>query len=291
MAIKNDKVLLLQQTATCASQIIFSMRQLLKPSIFAKAAPILLLLRTYYSGADAMVATATTSKKIFCFGDSLTAGSSPPSLVEHPYAPHLEQTLKSLQGFESCLVRWKGYPGWTSADLLAEGGLEGILDNIKSKAGPLDLLIVLAGTNDLAYATENDADKIFNSIVDIHKVAHLNGCKRTIALGIPPSGWQMQSSSARKLADSVNGKLESWATKILHSDDDDGGGTQSEELKEFEEGSGNENGRGTVAFVPFPIETFDASSGLWAPDGLHFSPEGYETIGKSLASHVMNVLE
>eukprot|EP00547_Thalassionema_nitzschioides_P000453 CAMPEP_0194204968 /NCGR_PEP_ID=MMETSP0156-20130528/4349_1 /TAXON_ID=33649 /ORGANISM="Thalassionema nitzschioides, Strain L26-B" /LENGTH=207 /DNA_ID=CAMNT_0038931115 /DNA_START=165 /DNA_END=788 /DNA_ORIENTATION=- len=202
---------------------------------------------------------ASTTKKIFCFGDSLTAGTSPPFFEEFSYAKHLEEKLRTEPGLETSLVRWKGYPGWTSSTLLQDGGLPGIIDKIRESAGNLDLVIILAGTNDLAYGT--DCQIILNSITGMHDIVHAKGGK-TIALSIPPSGWQAKSNSARSLANSVNDKLESWA---------------------------KENDKTT--FTPFPIQEFDRNSGFWSPDGLHFSPDGYQKIGESLTPIVANILK
>lgn len=199
-------------------------------------------------------------KKIFCFGDSLTAGSSPPGFQEFPYGPHLEQKLRQgcpeLHG--NTLVRWKGYPGWTSKSLLEEGGLASTLDKIESSAGKVDLCIILAGTNDLAF--ESDGDKIFNSIKAIHEVAHSRQVP-TLALAIPDSAWQQQSSQARELANTVNQKLCGWC------------------------------GQSGVKFVPFPIEKYDRNSGLYCDDGLHFTPKGYEFIAEGLLPTVVDVLK
>ena len=221
---------------------------------------------------------SNTLRKVFCFGDSLTAGTSPPERDVFPYAKHLEEALSTSDaGGPSAVVRWRGYPGWTASALLTDGGLSAFLDNIaqqqqqqddaekSSSSPPVDLVIILAGTNDLAYVS--NGQEIFDSIQGIHDIAHSKGCK-TIALGIPPSGWQMQSDSARSIADDVNTKLESWSNE--HTKDS--------------------SSRATATFVPFPIQEFDRNSGLWSPDGLHFSPEGYKTIGESLAPILANIL-
>lgn len=222
-------------------------------------------------------------KRVFCFGDSLTAGTSPPERSLFPYAKHLSEALAKLPVHDeepAPKVEWKGFPGWTSSSLLTDAGFEGLLDltqkqrleELKQVSGngetlsssssipPFDLVVILAGTNDLAYASESEP--IFESIKGIHEAALKRGCQ-TIALGIPTSGWQSQSESARALAGAVNKQLAYWA---------EAGGSPK------------------TTFVPFPIQSFDRSSGLWSPDGLHFSPSGYELVGKSLAPIVANIL-
>eukprot|EP00640_Fibrocapsa_japonica_P000241 CAMPEP_0113936786 /NCGR_PEP_ID=MMETSP1339-20121228/3584_1 /TAXON_ID=94617 /ORGANISM="Fibrocapsa japonica" /LENGTH=241 /DNA_ID=CAMNT_0000939337 /DNA_START=54 /DNA_END=779 /DNA_ORIENTATION=+ /assembly_acc=CAM_ASM_000762 len=202
----------------------------------------------------------TTTPKVFCYGDSLTAGTSPPLNQDFPYGKHLQDGLRTIPGLESSLVRWRGHPGWTSSALLNQGHFSSMVDDIHAKVGTtLDLIVILAGTNDLAYETDGQA--ILDSITGMHCIAHSKGCK-TMALGIPSSAWQMQSNSARSVAKQVNSNLESWA----------------------------EENKSMTTFVPFPIEGFNTESGFWAPDGLHFSPDGYKEMGESLVPYVADVL-
>ena len=120
-------------------------------------------------------------------------------------------------------------------------------------------VIVLAGTNDLAH--DYSSDEIVESIQGIHQLALEKGCTKTLALGIPPSGWQTQSKDARNLADSVNQKLEAWVAN-----------------------------QSATTYLPFPIETFDRSSDLWSVDTLHFSEAGYRFLGAALAPTVVEML-
>jgi len=62
--------------------------------------------------------------KGFCYGDSLTSGTSPLLINQvFPYAKHFQEKLRTIPGLESSIVGWKGCPGWTSSALLSEGGL------------------------------------------------------------------------------------------------------------------------------------------------------------------------
>mmetsp|Transcript_13931 Transcript_13931/g.20794 ORF Transcript_13931/g.20794 Transcript_13931/m.20794 type:complete len:247 (-) Transcript_13931:294-1034(-) len=221
-----------------------------------------------FTTCTAALTSSSSSKKIFCFGDSLTAGTSPPLTTDFPYGVHLQDTLRSSYPMhETVLVRWKGYPGWTASALVQEGGLGGILDSIQASVGsPADLAVILAGTNDLAY--EPNANDIFDSITQLHGIAHSKGV-RTLALGIPPSAWQMQSSSARELAKEVNIKMESWA----------------------DESKDESSSNAMTKFVPFPITAYDKDGEFWSPDGLHFSPQGYLYIGEQLAKEVTKFIE
>lgn len=198
--------------------------------------------------------------KVFCFGDSLTSGSSPPFVESFPYGPHLEKAIRTASGKEDSMVRWKGYPGWTASNLLQEGGLGALLDDIQFKTGThVDLVIILAGTNDLAY--EKNPDIVFKDIKSIHDVAHGRNI-HTLAIGVPDSAWQQQSVETANVAREVNAKLQEWSD--THSD--------------------------LVDYEPFPIAKFDPNSGYWAPDGLHFSPQGYQYLGENIAPKVTTIL-
>jgi hypothetical protein len=57
--------------------------------------------------------------RIFCYGDSLTHGSSPPSFSSFPYGPHLERELnQSIDDKTEVEVVVRGLPGWTSASMV-----------------------------------------------------------------------------------------------------------------------------------------------------------------------------
>lgn len=229
------------------------------------------------------------NNKIFCFGDSLTAGTSPPSFQEHPYSSHLESKLNSITSVEEeqqknkYLVRHFGLPGWTATQLSSpEGNLQSTLERINTSTNTYPrLVIILAGTNDLAYCTNSDeCDDIFNSIKSIHDICHERNID-TVALSIPTSGYQSQSgNNASSFAKLINNKIESWATerRTVNASTD----ANNQNIGPIQP---------LVHYIPFPITEYDAASGFWSPDGLHFSPEGYSFIGESLAPIVKHILD
>ena len=209
-------------------------------------------------------------KKVFCYGDSLTAGTSPPLPELHPYGPHLERELKRLVPDLSPVVRWSGYPGWTATAMADQSTLDGpsglrtFLRNIDVKTGsPASLCIILAGTNDLAY--EVDAQPIVDAILTLHRACHGEGVP-TVAVGIPPSAWQRQSSDAANMAATVNTKLEEWCTSSSET-------------------------QGMATYVGCPISALSVGNELWCSDGLHFSPDGFRTLGEGLAPSIAKLLE
>ena len=232
--------------------------------------------------------------RIFCYGDSLTAGSFPPDDELHPYGPHLERTLteslvqkcgSQTQQSQPCnievssdssgdrtdppkvAVRWIGLPGWTARGMMqyADDPEIGLRPAIRKVQNPsLSLVIILAGTNDLAMeAGSTDgkgSERIANDVIGLHKIAHASGIP-TLAVSIPPSGWQATSANAHALATDTNAKIEAWcdSTERAH-------------------------------FVKHPIESWSRDDARWAYDGLHFSAKGYQEIGESLAPVVYQIL-
>eukprot|EP00984_Skeletonema_dohrnii_P018214 scaffold8448_cov120-Skeletonema_dohrnii-CCMP3373.AAC.10 len=211
-------------------------------------------------------------KRIFCYGDSLTAGTAPPLYDLFPYGQSLESELG-----DGVVVRWRGLPGWTAqtmVEYLDDGnvGLRAAVNGIDNP--PISLVIILAGTNDIGFLTSSmtstggatDIDDAVKPIVNLHK-ACLDITKgehkiRTLAVGIPGSAWQQMNSSASKLAADMNSSIQQFA----HSYPD--------ELVSYTD-------------FPFPYEKND----LWCSDGLHLSPEGYKRLGYDLAPVVKQILE
>lgn len=216
--------------------------------------------------ASTQLSMSDKQHKLFCYGDSLTAGTTlGPEL--HPYGPHLERTLKELMSDSesSAIVRWSGYPGWTASAMAdpttldGSTGLRTFLRNINAKTGSAaSLCIILAGTNDLAYAVESQP--IVNDILVLHGASHDEGVP-TVAVGIPPSAWQRSNADAANLAAAVNTSLREWcdATPM-------------------------------ATFVPCPIDMSTVGNELWSSDGLHFSKAGYQALGEGLAPSIANVI-
>ena len=194
---------------------------------------------------------AALAKRVFCYGDSLTAGTSPPLDDLFPYAPILEQALDA----STAVVRHRGLPGATAAMMLQyaddeQRGLRSLL-----RRGQPSLAIILAGTNDLGYNSESTP--IVSAVCGLHELAHSLAIP-TLAVGIPPSAYQVMQSEAAELANMVNRELRAWC--LDRSD--------------------------LCSYVDHPITSWSKGDARWAPDGLHFSAEGYKAVGQGLASVV-----
>ena len=228
---------------------------------------------------------APTTHRILCYGDSLTAGTSIHPFELFPYAPHLERTLNENNDHDPSksnikyVVRHRGMPGWRASAMLdaaddAQYGLRAAIQGIQDP--PLSCVIILAGTNDLGFALaggggDNDspAQIVLQDIQALHQMAWDAGVKHTIAVAIPPSGYQARVAEASFLALEINQALEDFC---------------------------NEKSEGRATFVPFPFEfefcrdDDDDDTNNWSPDGLHFSPKGYQRLGESLRNPVLKVL-
>jgi lysophospholipase L1-like esterase len=211
--------------------------------------------------ASALSTTTPTTRpiRIFCFGDSLTAGTSPPDFANFPYAPHLEAALRPNIP-SSVVVRHAGFPGWTSSQLLEdandEQGLRTMVRKIKDPS--LSMVILLAGTNDLGY--QQPGNDIVQSVVALHQLCYEEDIPHTLAIGIPPSGYQSFNKEAAEASYQVNQGLQAFCET---------------EPK--------------ATFFPFPF-AWAKDDDRWASDGLHFSARGYQELGESLAPMVERIL-
>ena len=212
---------------------------------------------------------ALTPKRIFCYGDSLTAGTAPPLDGLFPYGQSLESELGN-----DFVVRWKGLPGWTAQQMveyLDDGnvGLRAAVDGIDNP--PITIVIILAGTNDIGFMASSMAaepanvDVAIKPITSLHKACiDINKGEhnkiRTLAVGIPGSAWQQMNTPASMLAADMNSSLQQFSS--------------------FSDGQVN------YTDFPFPYERND----LWSPDGLHLSPKGYDRLGRDLAPVVKEIL-
>lgn len=203
---------------------------------------------------------------VFCYGDSLTAGTSG-FAQEYPYAKHLQQALAALD-YPNVQVEWLGLPGWTADNMVQNRddgsiGLQAHLQRYnhhQGQPGAVSLVILLAGTNDMGYGF--DQDEISANLRQLHETCFANHVARTIAIGIPPSGYQSMVPAAADLASAVSSNLRQYCQD--HAD--------------------------RSVFVDFPF-CYEKAGKNWDADGLHFSPEGYKVLGEYLAPTVRDVLE
>ena len=237
-------------------------------------------------------ASVSRPKRIFCYGDSLTAGTAPPSDQLFPYGPHLEDELNK-EG--TVMVRWRGLPGWTASTMVdfmddSTYGLRAAVDGIRNPSS-VSLVIILAGTNDIGSYTSSmmttggggggtiDASSAVEPILQLHNACLNFKCQgdgdddddngtqhnniQTLAVGIPGSAWQEMNADAKKLCSEMNDALQAFASR-------------------------EDNYR--VSYMEFPF-AYQRGDSKWSGDGLHLSSEGYELLGRSLAPCVKLILD
>ncbi|CAB9513133.1 expressed unknown protein [Seminavis robusta] len=210
----------------------------------------------------------TKVHRILCYGDSLTAGTSSPMWELFPYAPHLERALTTGDTALKCVARHRGMPGWLASNMVdaADDPTVGLRAAIQGITNPsLCCVIILAGTNDLGYAAsgnDNPAATVLEPIKALHEMAWKEGVPKTIAIAIPPSGYQSRVADASFLAMAINQELEAFC----------------------------QESNGKALFCKFPFE-YEPAGDNCAPDGLHFSPKGYQVLGEYLKEPVLQVLK
>ncbi|MCL6708741.1 SGNH/GDSL hydrolase family protein [Pseudomonas sp. R2.Fl] len=91
-------------------------------------------------------------KSVLCYGDSLTWGYDPENLDRHPYEDRWPSVLQKALG-PSVNVIAEGLNGRTTAydDHLADAERNGVklLPSVLESHAPIDLVIVMLGTNDM----------------------------------------------------------------------------------------------------------------------------------------------
>jgi lysophospholipase L1-like esterase len=134
--------------------------------------------------------------RILCFGDSNTAGFTDQGRSYYPYGETLSETLRA--GGAVCDVGVCGLNGHSAKQMAAAMGESCVVDGygrrgkglarILDDDGPIDLVIIMTGTNDLARGAH--AFDISNVTTILHRACHERGVP-TIALA-PPFGVTLQ---------------------------------------------------------------------------------------------------
>lgn len=200
---------------------------------------------------------------ILAYGDSLTAGVS-----GHERFPYSNYLMESLQFKNNASVQYRGMPGWTTEQMVQivenEQQPTSLYSALHNGSFHIDVVLLLAGTNDLAYGFT--ADHIVQNLIQLHQYCSNNHVAHTVAIAIPPSAYQASVDSAAILAASINQKLKLWSEQVSR-----------------------------VTFVPFPFEYNKYNdkniTKLWHTDQLHFSELGYRMLGTSLAPIVDEILQ
>ena len=96
--------------------------------------------------------TLPKSLRILCFGDSLTAGYTRYGWEFYPYADHLRTGLQHMLSTSDIEVDVDGFSG----DQVRGSYLHRIKRKCANAGTPYDWIIVMGGTNDLAWGQSPD---------------------------------------------------------------------------------------------------------------------------------------
>merc|ERR1712217_836424 len=197
------------------------------------------------------------------YGASLTAGYHSGSPWE-PYGKTLREELVRLE--VPAAVHVCGHPGRTAQWLVnhldtervddVPPGLKRLLEG--QEVGHVDLVIIMVGKNDLGVL--RPPSDIVDDIAELHAACSKRGIA-SVALDIPGSCGARagERRSARELTNSL---LREWA----HSS-------------------------GCLCVETDKLIPWTSDGPNWDRDGLHFSPEGSQSLGKALAPIIVDRLE
>jgi len=196
-------------------------------------------------------------RRLFAFGDSLTAGYHHMGAAFAPWAPVLSKLLGDVT------IDHVGLSGFTSAQMLNsmdDSAVEDVVPRVwpgyrqNLREHEYDVVLIMCGTNDLADKIRTR--ELIENIATLHEAAHAAGA-RSIAMTIPESKAAVHVDWLGQARLEANDAIRAWA------------GSRPAGQVSFVD---------TAALVPF-----SETSGRWEPDGLHMSRAGYEAFGRALA--------
>lgn len=195
--------------------------------------------------------------RILCYGDSMTVGFCCGGSAFEPYARSMAHQL-GLVG-AACEITVCGLSGRRADEMVAMA--DGVIvDNLSygwkglertlREDGPFDLVLIMAGTNDMGAASL--PEPIVDSLRCLHAVCHAFGVP-TVALAPPPAPGRGAAWEALRLP--IVEALSRLPSEMP----------------------------GVIACVDPGLSVPASWNLFWDPDGLHFSVLGSCALGKALA--------
>ncbi|KAK0660848.1 SGNH hydrolase-type esterase domain-containing protein [Cercophora samala] len=201
--------------------------------------------------------------RILCFGDSLTAGYSYLGSSYHPYHIKMDQMLAmAFPDYEIITVE-EGECG----DVVRNGFLPRIQECLppakqKDDKPPYDWVVVLGGTNDIAFRIP--PQEIFKKLTEVWDVPLRRGCK-VLALTVPDvvgdSKFKTKGDTDRQV---LNELIMGYKKPNLHVYD-------------------LHDALSLTKMSP-------ADRNLYRDDHIHFTPDGYDLIGNKVGMALVSLL-
>eukprot|EP00929_Paragymnodinium_shiwhaense_P084000 TRINITY_DN4489_c0_g1_i4.p1 TRINITY_DN4489_c0_g1~~TRINITY_DN4489_c0_g1_i4.p1 ORF type:complete len:336 (+),score=50.14 TRINITY_DN4489_c0_g1_i4:122-1129(+) len=217
-------------------------------------------LRTHKVTFRSALAGDQPATRVLCYGDSLTAGFCSHGALFEPYGRTLADVLGAAGVASEVIVC--GHSGGLASDFVDKksGSLVDVtgchgkgLARILVEDGPFDLVIIMAGTNDLGAKASSQA--VLRSVTKLHEECHKRNIP-TVALAPPPA--PIRAPGEEWLRRRLCNLLKEWAA---------------------EDASGFAFYQEPGEFVP----STHNSQWIWEADGLHFTPAGSRALGEQLA--------
>lgn len=223
--------------------------------------------------------------RLLCYGDSLTAGFHDRFRFS-PYGSVLQEMLAPDFDVEIWVC---GLSSFSTGRMVRELAAQRVRDGVgrlgkglgailaESSSRPFDLVLLMAGTNDLSLLpsskrAQGQVVRSCDHLKALHAVCHEHKVP-TVALSVLPSAITALETVSDLKKDykrrwkQLNEQLEAWAT-----------GSEARE-------------EGVVQFVDTQqLVPFSEDSGHWADDGLHLSAEGSRLLGRGLSSQLAPLL-
>ena len=205
-----------------------------------------------------------STRRILCFGDSLTEGWYNNGFKFHPYTLRLQELFKDLG---NC---------WKSVEILNKGisgevvypEMVARLPKILKNEGPFDFAIILGGTNDLADLSNAKKADLSKNIEHLHELAHKEGIK-TCAVTIPETAFDILPFAAEyvKYREEVNNSIRDFVTnhqEMVHLCD-------------------------IASKLPMYGVSESERAKYW-DDELHFTPQGYDRMAELIFEDIKNFI-
>lgn len=219
---------------------------------------------------------ASHTTRICVYGDSMTAGFP----CYEPFANSMVSTLAGEGISAEAIVC--GLCGLTAVEMAHEldspkvedrcGRVGQGLGSLLKEQGPFDLVIVMAGTNDLA-VPDSSAEQVLDSLKRMHAACWERKIP-TIALSVPESAvtGTTQYPEAAERWSAINKAIAAWAQAME--------GDLSLTSPFFAD---------STRLISFDFAAM--ARGLWEPDSLHFTAAGSREFGNKLAPRVASHLQ
>jgi len=222
-------------------------------------------LPTYECAAPAL-SGSQRQFRILCYGDSNTVGYTQQGRHYQPYGEVLSQTLAAAG--KPAQVTACGLCGVTAKDLAAQIYSEVItpragprgkgLVHVLEEDGPFDLVIIMAGTNDLGGPNGNNTVDIQAHLSRLHVACHVRGIP-TVSLA-PPAALTVPGSRLKRQP--LVSLMSTWANSTP----------------------------GVLLFLDVEDILPRSETSCWSPDEIHLTAHGSKELGRRITPKLASVL-